>query len=196
MGRPREFDTDQALDCALKQFWAKGYEGTSLSDLTEAMGITRPSLYASFGNKEELFLKVMERYSRDHAAYVRDALKQPTARAVAEYWLRSAAEALTNPHYPHGCLEMQAALVCSTESQPMRRKLLRRRRAGELALRERFERALAEGELAAGTNTSDLAKFVCMTVQGMAVQAADGATRGELRRMADTALRLFGTAAK
>src|ERR1700759_424078 len=89
-GRPREFDLDQALAAALRVFWAKGYEGASLTDLTEAMGITRPSLYAAFGNKEALFRKALDLYERDKLAYVANALAAPTARGVAERMLGGA----------------------------------------------------------------------------------------------------------
>ncbi|MGV1833148.1 TetR/AcrR family transcriptional regulator [Rhizobium rhizogenes] len=194
MGRPREFDVDQALDCALRQFWEKGYEGTSLSDLTDAMGITRPSLYATFGNKEQLFLKVIERYSHDHAAYVHDAVAQPRAVEVARYLLRTAADAQTNPDYPHGCLEMHAALVCSEDSQPIRQLLIRRRTAARALLQERLERAIAEEDLSPDTNAPDLARLLFAISQGMAVQAADGATRNELHRLADDALKRLGLA--
>ncbi len=95
MGRPRSFETDKALDRALQVFWRKGYEGASLSDLTKAMGINRPSLYAAFGDKEALFRKALDRYTDGPAAYVREALHQPTARAVAERLLRGAADLLT-----------------------------------------------------------------------------------------------------
>lgn len=192
MGRPREFDIDQALDCAVRQFWEKGYEGTSLSDLTDAMGITRPSLYATFGNKEQLFLKVIERYSHDHVAYVRDAVAQSDVADVARYLLRAAANAQTNPDYPHGCLEMHAALVSSADSQPIRQLLIQRRAAARTLLQERLAQAIAEGDLPPDTNAADLARLLFAITQGMAVQAADGATRSELHRLADDALHRLG----
>lgn len=188
MGRPREFDVEMALESALKQFWRHGYEGTSLADLTEAMGITRPSLYATFGNKEDLFIKVIERYSLDHTAYVREALHQPTARAVAEYLLRSAADAQTHPGYPRGCLELQAALVCSPEAAPIRERLSRRRQAAQTALRDRLARAVGDGDLPPAAKPADLARFLSLVAQGLAVQALDGATRDDLHHAIDIAL--------
>src|SRR6202163_2274511 len=107
-GRPRSFDVDKALEAATLVFWRKGYEGTSLSDLTRAMGINRPSLYAAFGDKETLFRKALDRYVEGPGAYVREALKQPTARAVTQQLLRGAADLLTDPHHPSGCLMVQA----------------------------------------------------------------------------------------
>src|SRR3981189_1908276 len=89
-GRPREFCVDEALAKALRVFWSKGYEGASLSDLTEAMGITRPSLYAAFGNKEALFRKALDLYEHDKLAFVGAALEAPTARGVAERLLLGA----------------------------------------------------------------------------------------------------------
>src|SRR5713226_9446609 len=106
-GRPRAFDIDEALDRALNVFWRKGYEGTSLPDLTRAMGINRPSLYAAFGNKSALFSKVLDRYAQGQACHVRDALAEPTARAVAEKLLSGTIDLLTDPGHPHGCLYVQ-----------------------------------------------------------------------------------------
>src|SRR5207245_2576808 len=111
-GRPRSFDLDKALDAALQVFWRKGYEGASLPDLTEAMGINRPSLYAAFGNKEELFRTVVIRYIEGPAAFVRKALDEPTARAAAERLLTGAVDLVTDPKNPRGCLLVQGALVC------------------------------------------------------------------------------------
>src|SRR5205085_6998653 len=106
-GRPREFDVEKALDCALKVFWHKGYEGASLTDLTRAMGINRPSLYAAFGSKEGLFRKALDRYAEGPAAYVLEALNEPTARAVAERLLAGSADLLSDPRNPRGCLMVQ-----------------------------------------------------------------------------------------
>src|SRR5438105_3265928 len=159
-GRPRGFDADKALDRALKVFWRKGYEGTSLSDLTGAMGINRPSLYAAFGNKESLFQKVLDRYAGGPACFVREALNEPTARAVAERLLRQAAELQTDPRYPRGCLLVHGALACGDEADPVRRELAVRRAAGEATLRRRLERARAEGDLAPGADPGDLARYL------------------------------------
>src|SRR5262245_33704266 len=119
-GRPREFDTEKALDAALEVFWRKGYEGASLPDLTDAMGINRPSLYAAVGNKEELVGKVVARYIEGPAAYVRKAVEEPTARAVAERLLFAGIDLIAEPNKPRGCLLVQGALVCGDEADCIR----------------------------------------------------------------------------
>lgn len=187
-GRPREFDADDALDRALEVFWRKGYEGASLSELTDAMGINRPSLYAAFGNKEDLFRKALDRYADGPAAYTREALNEPTARAVAEKLLRGAADALTDPDNPPGCLGVQGALSCGDAAESIRAELCARRTSFETALRKRFERAKAEGDLRADVSCADLARLVATVMQGMAVQAASGATRKDLRKVAEMML--------
>lgn len=179
---------DQALDCALQVFWRKGYEGASLSDLTGAMGINRPSLYAAFGDKEALFRKVLDRYAEGPTSYLHEALNQPTARGAIAELLRRTVEALSSPRNPPGCLNVQGALVCGDAAEGIRRELALRRAAGEAAIRQRLKRAKAEGDLAANANPADLARYVTTVLQGMSVQAAGGATRAELQRVAQTAL--------
>jgi AcrR family transcriptional regulator len=190
-GRPREFDVDHVLDRALAVFWRKGYEGTSLTDLTRAMGINRPSLYAAFGSKEGLFRKVLERYAEGPAAYVQEALDEPTARAVARRLLGGAADRLTDPRHPRGCLMVQGALACGEAAESVRRELVSHRAASEDAVRRRFERARADGDLPADTDPADLARYVVTVLRGMAVQAAGGASRKELRRVVELALRAW-----
>jgi AcrR family transcriptional regulator len=172
-------------------FWRKGYEGTSVGDLTEALGINRPSLYAAFGSKEGLFRRTLDRYAEGPAAYVGKALNEPTARAVAERLLGGTIDLLTDRRNPRGCLMVQGALVCSEAAESVRRELIARRVAGEAAIRQRFERALAEGDLAADADAADLARYLVTVMRGMAVQAAGGASRAELQRVAELALRAW-----
>jgi AcrR family transcriptional regulator len=174
-------------------FWRMGYEGATLDELTRAMGINRPSLYAAFGSKEGLFRRALDRYDEGPAAYLREALNEPTARAVAERVLRGAANLLTDAARPRGCLAVQGALVCgdAPDCVSVRRELIARRAAGEAALRERFVRAAAEGDLPAGVDCADLARYFTTVVHGMAVQAAGGASREGLLRVAEMALRVW-----
>jgi AcrR family transcriptional regulator len=190
-GRPRSFDADQALDRALRVFWRKGYEGTSLPDLTKAMRINRPSMYAAFGNKEDLFRKVVDRYDSGPAGYAREALERPTAREVVERLLEGAVQLLTDPRNPGGCLMVQAALASGRVGETARRELAGRRAAGVAAIRRRFRRAIVEGDLPAEADAAILARFVATAMHGMAVQAASGASRRELRRVGDMFLRAW-----
>jgi AcrR family transcriptional regulator len=179
------------LEAALKVFWRKGYEGASLSDLTEAMGINRPSLYAAFGDKEELFRRVIDRYIEGPASYVRASLEETTARGAAEALLQKAIDLLTDPRNPRGCLLVQGALVCGEAAESIREELAARRTAGEAKIRERFERALQDGDLPADANPADLARYLVTVMRGMAVQAAGGTNRTELHRVAELALRVW-----
>jgi AcrR family transcriptional regulator len=190
-GRPRTFDVDQALERALRLFWRRGYDGTSISDLTRAMRIERPSLYAAFGNKRALFRRALDRYADGPAAYVREALREPTARRVVEKLLRGAIDLLTDARHPRGCLLVHGALSCGKEAEPIRKGLAARRLASEADLRRRFKRAIAEGDLAADADAAGLARYVAAIMVGMSVQASDGARRRDLENIADTALRAW-----
>jgi AcrR family transcriptional regulator len=192
-GRPRNFDTGKALEAALNLFWRKGYEGTTLPDLTHAMGINRPSLYAAFGNKQSLFKKVIDRYTTGPASYVRAALAQPTARAVAEKLLKGAVENLTNPAHPRGCLAVQGALACGDDADCMRQELIRHRESLVKALRARLSRAKREKDLPPDSNPSDLARYLATIMHGLSVQASSGATRKELQKVATLSLKAWPT---
>jgi AcrR family transcriptional regulator len=187
-GRPREFDTEQALDSALALFWRNGYEGTSLSALTEAVGVTPTSLYAAFGNKEELFKRVVDRYIRGPANYLHRAIGEPTARGVAEAALAGAIDMVMNPKHPDGCLLVHGALAAHPDLAPIREELSRRRAGAEAAVRQRFERAVADGEIANEADAHRLATFLMTVIWGLSVQAAGGAARADLERAADMAM--------
>jgi len=191
MGRARAFDADEALDKAMTVFWRKGYDGASLSDLTEAMGINRPSLYAAYGNKQQLFRKALARYGEGPSSYEREALAQPTAREVAEGLLRGAADVQTDPQTPAGCLATLGTTYCAEDSSPVGKILIESRLAGHAAIGERFERARAEGDLPADTDPKALTHYIGAVVCGMAVLAASGATRNELERVIRRAMRAW-----
>lgn len=190
-GRPREFCVDGALAAALRVFWSKGYEGTSLTDLTEAMGITRPSLYAAFGNKEELFRKALDLYQREKLEYVGRALAEPTARRVAEVLLRGAVNNACSPCEPHGCLGVITASACGEEAQSVRQEVLNRGQVVREALIERLDRAKAEHDLPTDVDTAGLTSLLFAMLQGISVQAGGGATREELDRLVETGLALW-----
>jgi AcrR family transcriptional regulator len=189
LGRPRAFDAEQALDNAMRVFWRKGYLGTSLSDLTDAMGINRPSLYAVFGNKKSLFRKALNRYFKGPSAYLNDALKEPTARAVAERLFQSVIDLLADPQTPTTCLWVHCALSCGDD--PLRKEFAVQRAAAIAGLCKRFKRAIAEGDLPADTDADALAHFVLTVNFGLTVQASTGAIRKELLRIAEIALRAW-----
>jgi AcrR family transcriptional regulator len=190
-GRPRAFDPDAALDRAMHVFWAKGYEGASLSNLTRAMRINRPSLYAAFGNKEELFRKVLDRYMDGPVAWFGKALAAPKARDVVEQIFLGTARMAEDRRIPAGCLLVQGALACGNPSA--RKEVAARRTAVEVALRRRLEGAKREGDLPKNGNPAELAHYVMTVVRGMAVQSAGGASRDQLRRVAHIALRAWPT---
>ena len=193
-GRPREFDLDQALAAALQVFWRQGYEGASLTDLTEAMGITRPSLYAAFGNKEALFRKALDLYERDKLSFTKTALEAPTARGVVERMLRGALSMQTSACDPHGCLGVISTLACGGEAESVKAHVIERRKSSEVALCQRFQQAQASGDLPANIDPKDMAQYLYALMQGMAVQAGAGADAAQLTKLVDTALALWPSA--
>jgi AcrR family transcriptional regulator len=193
MGRHREFDVEQVLDAALCVFWRKGYEGASYADLTEATGVERPALYSAFGNKEALFRQALARYDARYLDYIPEALQLPTARQVAAHILHQAVD--LNTRYPEhtGCLGINGALAGSDDAEPVRQALVDFRAAGQAQLRERFERARAEGDLPMAANPDVLAAFVMAITHGMAVQAKAGFSRDMLEAVAEQALSTWPT---
>ena len=189
-GRPRCFCPDKALDRALEVFWKKGFDGTSLTDLTEAMGINRPSLYAAYGNKESLFQKAMARYGERGAGLMRDALTQPTARAFVEHLLLGSADRMTDPAHPPGCFLVQTS-GASGDSPALGRAIACNRSAPAVAMRARFTQAQADGELPAAADVAALARFFAAVLAGLSTQAAAGATTADLRAVVAVAIQAW-----
>ncbi|RWZ52538.1 TetR/AcrR family transcriptional regulator [Labedella phragmitis] len=185
-GRPRGFDTDQALDAAVDVFWRRGYDGASVSELTAAMGIKPPSLYATYGDKAQLFQAALRRYVERNMGYVTDALAQPTARGVAEAFLTGNALAVTMPGSPAGCLSVQAAVA--TEGSTQLALLTENRTRIQSLFADRFRRSVERGDLPADEDPDELAAFLITVTSGFAIRAADGAPREVLLAMARRAM--------
>lgn len=190
-GRPREFDVDVALERAGYVFWRQGYEATTLDDLTTAMSISRPSLYAAFGNKEATFRLAVERYALVEMAYVDEALAKPTAREVATHYLRSNVEAITMDGRPPGCLSIQGGLAGHPQDQQIVDFLTATRNAAEARFTQRFQEAIDAGDLPESEDPADLARYLAAVTAGLAVQASSGASRSNLAAVAERALSAF-----
>jgi AcrR family transcriptional regulator len=190
-GRPREFNADDALAAALSVFWSKGYEGTSLADLTEAMGITRPSLYAAFGNKEQLFRQALDLYECEKMAYVGQALEQPTARAVAKALLEGAIAIYTGESEPRGCLSVISSTACGTEAECIRQEVNARSKELHKVIVARMQRSIDEGDFDRPVDAQAIATYLRAVVQGLSVQAGAGATREELSTVVDQTIAMW-----
>ena len=194
-GRPRSFDREQALERAMDVFWRKGFEGASLADLTEAMGINPPSLYAAFGDKEHLFMEALGRYQAkrgDSCPYA----EEPTAEGAIRRLLTYMAEDLTSSAHPRGCMMVMAAATSTGSSPEMQAALAKRRGESRTAIRQRLEQGVKEGELAPGTDAAGLADFYLTIITGMALQARDGASRKSLMATVEAAMRAWPAGAK
>jgi AcrR family transcriptional regulator len=188
---PRRFSADAALDAAMKVFWTKGFEGASLNDLTEAMGITRPSLYAAFGNKEALFFKALDLYQSLRADYMTRALQAPTAQGVFEAILRGTLDNQLAEGQPRGCLMVLNAMQGGDEAQAARNEVLRRQAIGRDLLAARFERAKCEGDLLPTVNVNGLVRFVQSLMHGILAQGAAGASPSELEGLVESSLTMW-----
>jgi len=191
-GRPLSFDRDAALESAMRVFWERGYEAASVSDLTAAMGITPPSLYTAFGDKEQLFLEAIERYALGYGSISARALsEEPTARAAIERWLHEAARELTEPCHPKGCMVVMAATNCSAAAERVQAALAHRRADTIADVERRIQGAIDDGELPPETDAQDLATFYGTVYQGMSMQAKDGASCEALEATVRAAMRAW-----
>jgi len=191
MGRPRTFDCDIALDQAMEVFWRHGYEGATIAQLTDAMGINPPSLYAAFGSKEGLLKAALDRYTARRAAWMDEVLSAPTAREVAERMLTGVADKQTDPANPPGCLLVQGGIACGSGSAGVPFELAARRAQTEDLLRDRFARARDEGDLKPSADPAALARYISAVTVGMGVMASSGADREALREVAAVAIKAF-----
>lgn len=188
-GRPRAFDREEALAKAMETFWALGYEGASMTELTRAMGVGSPSLYAAFGSKDELFREAAAFYERKSGAALSAAIEDaPTARAAVEGFLRLSADALARPGHPPGCMIVLTAVGTHGVADETRSALKTRRKGSFCALERRLARAVDEGELRRGLDIAAIAAFFVTVQQGMSIQAVDGATPETLGSIARAAM--------
>ncbi len=188
-GRPRSFDRAAALKAAMQVFWQRGYEATSLSDLTRAMGINAPSLYAAFDCKEALFGEALQLYQDTEGAAPQRLLQQSrTAKDGFAAMLRFHANDYVNPQHPPGCMAVLAAITGTPENKRVRELMSRTRRAAVDALAARIRRGMAEGDVPKGADAQAMAAFYATLLQGMSIQARDGATKKQLLASVDAAM--------
>ncbi|WP_428144903.1 TetR/AcrR family transcriptional regulator [Delftia acidovorans] len=194
-GRPREFDRDQALERAMLAFWRRGYEGTSMADLVQALGIASARIYAAFGSKQDLFREAVQRYEAGDGGFADRAMAQePRVRDALARVLRDAVVTYTDDAHPLGCMVVTAATNCAEENEAVAAWLAEHRRQRTQSLIDRLQRALDEGELRAGTDVQALGDFYATQLHGISVQARDGVPRQRLLAAVETALLLLDTA--
>jgi len=191
-GRPIGFDKDAALEAAMLLFWERGFEGTSMAHLTQAMGLNPSSIYAAFGDKHALFSLAVKRYMETRAQYATKALEEPTLEKVVRALFDNTVEFLTTPGHPPSCMTLAGAVGCSVDATAARDIMTEIRKQNEAAMRERFLQARKRGELPKDINVNDYTRYLSTILAGLSIQAANGSTKTELKRTSQMALRHLG----
>jgi AcrR family transcriptional regulator len=191
-GRPISFDKDAALEAAMLLFWERGYEGTSMVDLTQAMGLNPSSIYAAFGDKHALYSLAVTRYMDSRAQYATRALEEPTLERVLRALFDNTVAFLTTPGHPPTCMTLAGAMGCSVDATPARDLMTEIRKQNEVAIRQRLLKARKNGELPKGINADDFTRYLSSILAGLSIQAANGSTKSELKRTGQMALRHLG----
>jgi len=191
-GRPISFDKDAALEAAMLLFWERGFEGTSMADLTQAMGLNPSSIYAAFGDKHALFSLAVKRYVESRAQYAAKALEEPTLEKVVRALFANTVAFLTTPGHPPTCMTLAGAVGCSVDATPARDIMTEIRQQNEGAMRQRFVQARKNGELSKDVNVDDYTRYLSSILAGLSIQASNGSTKTELKRTAQMALRHLG----
>ncbi|HUN61912.1 MAG TPA: TetR/AcrR family transcriptional regulator [Candidatus Sulfotelmatobacter sp.] len=191
-GRPISFDKEAALEAAMLLFWKRGYEGTSMADLTQVMGLNPSSIYAAFGDKHALFSLAVKRYMDSRAQYAIKALKEPTLEKVIRALFNNTVAFLTTAGHPPTCMTLAGAMGCSVDATPARDLLTAIRKQNQVAIRKRLLQARNSGELSEDVNVDDYTRYLSSILAGLSVQAANGSTKAELKRTAEMALRHLG----
>jgi AcrR family transcriptional regulator len=191
-GRPISFDKDAALEAAMLLFWERGFEGTSMADLTQAMGLNPSSIYAAFGDKHALFSRAVNRYMEVRAQYATKALQQPTLEKVIRALFDNTVTFLTTPGHPPTCMTLTGAMGCSVDATPARDLMTEIRKQNEMAIKDRLLQARKSGELSKDINVGDYTRYLSSILAGLSIQAANGSTKAELKRTARMALRHLG----
>ena len=173
-------------------FWERGYEGTSMADLTEAMGLNPSSIYAAFGDKHALFQLAVKRYMEIRAQYAVKALEEPTLEKFIRALFENTVAFLTTPGHPARCMTLSGAVGCSVDATPARDLMTKIRKQNQVALRQRLLKARKSGELPKDVNVDDFTRYLSTIIAGLSIQAANGSTRAELNRTAQTALHYLG----
>jgi AcrR family transcriptional regulator len=191
-GRPISFDKDAALEAAMLLFWAQGFEGTSMADLSRAMGLNPSSIYAAFGDKHALFSFAVKRYLDNEAQYATKALAEPTLEKVIRALFNNTVAFLSTPGHPPTCMTLAGAMGCGIDAAPAKDLTTAVRKQNEVAMKKRFLRAQKSGELSRNIKVDDYTRYLSSILAGLSIQSANGSTKAELKRTAQMALRYLG----